>query len=94
MGFAAFHEVVVAGQEFVHEAALERLEAESSGEGKDVLNALARAQLEAQENPKGAMATLEGIDLDNLALEDYYTPLPETEGTRLFEGVNAAGERQ
>ena len=36
----------------------------------------------------------EGIDLDNLALEDYYTPLPETEGTRLFEGVNAAGERQ
>ena len=36
----------------------------------------------------------EGIDLDNLALEDYYTPLPETESTRLFEGVNAAGERQ
>ena len=36
----------------------------------------------------------EGIDLDNLALEDYYTPLPETEGPRLFEGVNAAGERQ
>ena len=26
----------------------------------------------------------EGIDLDNLALEDYYTPLPETEGPRLF----------
>ncbi len=36
----------------------------------------------------------EGIDLDSLALENYYTPLPETEGTRLFEGVNAAGERQ
>jgi len=39
-------------------------------------------------------AAAEGIDLDDLALEDYYTPLPETEGTRLFEGVNAAGERQ
>ena len=43
--------------------------------------------------PRGPGGT-EGIDLDNLALEDYYTPLPETEGPRLFEGVNAAGERQ
>ncbi|MGB2123471.1 MAG: rod shape-determining protein MreC, partial [Candidatus Puniceispirillaceae bacterium] len=36
----------------------------------------------------------EGIDRDDLALEDYYTPLPEAEEARLFEGMNAAGERQ
>ena len=36
----------------------------------------------------------EGIDRADLALEDYYTPLPEADDTRLFEGVNAAGERQ
>ena len=36
----------------------------------------------------------EGIDLGNLSLEEYYTPLPESDDTRLFEGVNAAGERQ
>ena len=36
----------------------------------------------------------EGIDLGDLALEEYYTPLPESDDTRLFEGVNASGERQ
>ncbi|CAI8213469.1 MAG: Cell shape-determining protein MreC [SAR116 cluster bacterium] len=36
----------------------------------------------------------DGIDTDNLALGDYYTPLPEDDDTRLFEGLNATGERQ
>ena len=36
----------------------------------------------------------EGIDRADLQLEDYYTPLPETEDDRLFEGVNASGARQ
>ena len=36
----------------------------------------------------------EGIESGNLKLGDYYTPLPITEETKLFEGVNASGERQ
>ena len=36
----------------------------------------------------------DGIDTGDLALEQYYTPLPETDESRLFEGVNASGERQ
>ena len=36
----------------------------------------------------------EGIDRADLELGDYYTPLPETVEERLFEGVNAVGERQ
>jgi rod shape-determining protein MreC len=36
----------------------------------------------------------EGIDRADLELEDYYTPLPETEEERPFKGVNASGERQ
>jgi hypothetical protein len=43
-------------------AALQRLEAQSGG-GKDAINALARAQLVAQEKPSEAMGILEGIDL-------------------------------
>lgn len=41
-------------------AALEKLEA---GDSKDALNALARAQLQAQENPADAILTLEKVDL-------------------------------
>ena len=36
----------------------------------------------------------EGIESGNLKLGDYYTPLPETDDSKLFEGVNASGERQ
>ena len=36
----------------------------------------------------------EGIDRADLKLEDYYTPLPEADGERMFEGMNAAGEKQ
>jgi rod shape-determining protein MreC len=36
----------------------------------------------------------EGIESGNLKLGDYYTPLPEADEPRLFEGVNASGERQ
>ena len=36
----------------------------------------------------------EGIESGNLKLGDYYTPLPEQDESRLFEGVNASGERQ
>ena len=36
----------------------------------------------------------EGIESGNLKLGDYYTPLPITDETKLFEGVNASGERQ
>ncbi len=43
-------------------AALEQLSATDSG-SKDVLNRIARAQLEAQDDPKKALLTLEGIDL-------------------------------
>ena len=42
--------------------ALEQLSASDSG-SKDVLNRIARAQLEAQDDPKKALLTLEGIDL-------------------------------
>lgn len=43
--------------------AIEQLEARK-GAGKDALNALARSQLVAQDDPAEAMAILEGIDLD------------------------------
>jgi rod shape-determining protein MreC len=36
----------------------------------------------------------DGIDTNNLELGEYYTPLPEDDDSRLFEGVNASGERQ
>ena len=36
----------------------------------------------------------DGIDTDNLALGEYYTPLPEDDDSRPFEGLNASGERQ
>jgi rod shape-determining protein MreC len=36
----------------------------------------------------------EGIDMGNLELDKYYTPLPEPDDKRLFEGVNASGEIQ
>lgn len=42
--------------------ALEQLSASDSG-SKDVLSRIARAQLEAQDDPKKALQTLEGIDL-------------------------------
>ena len=37
---------------------------------------------------------LDGVDTDNLKLEEFYTPLPIDENTRLLEGVNASGARQ
>ena len=37
---------------------------------------------------------LDGIDNNNLDLGKFYTPLPEDGGSRLLEGVNAAGKRQ
>ena len=39
---------------------------------------------------------LDGFDSDfqELALEDFYTPLPQVGDTRLFEGVNSSGGRQ
>lgn len=33
----------------------------------------------------------EDIDMGNLELDKYYTPLPEPDDKRLFEGVNASG---
>jgi rod shape-determining protein MreC len=36
----------------------------------------------------------DGIDTNNLELGEYYTPLPQDDDSRLFEGVNALGERQ
>lgn len=44
-------------------AALEQLRARRAPGGKDALNAIAQAQLVAQENPGEAIAILEGIDL-------------------------------
>lgn len=44
-------------------AALERLQAAQTGEGKDAMNALAQAQLLAQENPHKAIEVLEKVDL-------------------------------
>lgn len=35
-----------------------------------------------------------GIDMGNLELDKYYTPLPEADDKKLFEGVNASGEIQ
>ena len=35
-----------------------------------------------------------GIDMGNLELDKYYTPLPEADDKKLFEGVNALGEIQ
>ena len=37
---------------------------------------------------------LDGIDNSDLDLRDFYTPLPETESTRLLEGMNALGKRK
>lgn len=45
--------------------ALAQLEAQGGG-SKDVLNAIARAQLQAQDDPDKALATLEGIDLQKV----------------------------
>jgi tetratricopeptide (TPR) repeat protein len=45
-------------------AALEQLRARQSPGGKDALNAIAQAQLVAQENPGEAIRILEAIDLD------------------------------
>ncbi|HCV88785.1 MAG TPA: rod shape-determining protein MreC [Alphaproteobacteria bacterium] len=36
----------------------------------------------------------DGIDMGNLELDKYYTPLPEADDKKLFEGVNASGEIQ
>ncbi len=36
----------------------------------------------------------EGVAMGDLDLEEYYTPLPEADESRLFEGMNASGERQ
>lgn len=44
--------------------ALERLQAQQSAEGKDAMNALAQAQLLAQESPQKAIAVLEKVDLE------------------------------
>lgn len=44
-------------------AALEQLRARQSPGGKDALNAIAQAQLVAQENPAEAIQILEGVDL-------------------------------
>lgn len=44
-------------------AAIERLQAAQSGEGKDAMNALAQAQLLAQEDPQKAIEVLEKVDL-------------------------------
>ena len=32
--------------------------------------------------------------MGNLELDKYYTPLPEADDKKLFEGVNASGEIQ
>jgi len=46
-------------------AALERLRSEAGPGGKDAMNALAQAQLlAAEQDPEGAIRTLEGIDID------------------------------
>ncbi len=37
---------------------------------------------------------LDGIDTSDLALENFYTPLPVDDTTRLLEGLNSKGERQ
>ena len=37
---------------------------------------------------------LEGIDNSNLALDDFYTPLPVAGSTRFLEGFNSSGKRK
>ena len=37
---------------------------------------------------------LEGIDNSNLALDDFYTPLPVAGSTRFLEGLNSSGTRK
>ena len=37
---------------------------------------------------------LEGIDNSNLALDDFYTPLPVAGSTRFLEGLNSTGKRK
>jgi hypothetical protein len=56
--------------------ALAQLQAEKGGD-KDVMNAIARAQLEAQEDPDKALATLEAIDLKKV-------PGPMADDVRAF----------
>lgn len=46
------------------QAALEQLRAQSGGEGKDALNALAQAQLAAQDDPAEAVRILEAVDIE------------------------------
>jgi hypothetical protein len=46
------------------QAALEQLRAQSGGEGKDALNALAQAQLAAQDDPNEAVRILEAVDIE------------------------------
>lgn len=46
------------------QAAIEQLKAQAGGEGKDALNALAQAQLAAQDDPNEAIRILEAIDFD------------------------------
>lgn len=55
---------------------LAKLQAEK-GADKDVMNAIARAQLEAQEDPEKALATLETIDLKKV-------PAPLVDDVRAF----------
>ena len=56
--------------------ALAKLEAKS-GADKDVMNAVARAQLEAQDDPDKALATLEAIDMKKV-------PGPMADDVRVF----------
>jgi hypothetical protein len=51
--------------------------AAKEGADKDVMNAIARAQLEAQEDPDKALATLEGVDLKKV-------PAPMADDVRAF----------
>ena len=37
---------------------------------------------------------LEGIDNSNLALDEFYTPLPVVGSTRFLEGLNSSGKRK
>ena len=46
------------------QAAIEQLKAQSGGEGKDALNALAQAQLAAQDDPLEAVRILEAVDIE------------------------------
>lgn len=58
--------------------ALEQLQADDAG-GKDVLNQIARAQLQAQEDPDKALLTLEAIDMTKV-------PAAAADDVRSFRG--------